>query len=149
MQPLHTRPGAAGALTSTPSSHRRRPDLGSRLTPGSVTAGRAPRCGGRIINRLLLRCFRPVFPSVTHRAAGSGRPQCHGTRSGLYRCAASGPSSLPSLTGPRGRTAHNVTASRAVHKCCDCWCSASGPLSPCPPSSPAGVDVKPTRMRTS
>ena len=49
------------AVTSTPSSHRRRPNRGSRLTPGPVTAG-AQVC-----------CLPPIFPSVTHRA-GFGPP---------------------------------------------------------------------------
>ena len=53
---------------------------------------------------------RPVFRSVAHRAAGSIRPQCHGMRNQLCRRAASGPSSHPSLTGPRGRAAHSVMA---------------------------------------
>ena len=66
----------AGATTSTPSPHRRRPDRGSRLTPGPVTAGaQERRARARITNGLLLCCLRPVFPSITHRAAGSGRPQ--------------------------------------------------------------------------
>ena len=76
----------------------------------------------------------------SHRAAGSGHPHCHGTRCRLCRCAASGQSSLPSLTGARGRVAH---------KCRDCWSLASCPLSPCPPSGPAGVIVTSTRIRTS
>ena len=37
-------------------------------------------------------------------------PQCRGTRCQLCRHAASGPSSLPSHTGPWGRAAHSVTA---------------------------------------
>ena len=53
--------------------------------------------------------LRHVFPSVTHRTAGSGRPQFHGTRCRLCRCAASDQISHPSLTGPRGRAAHRVT----------------------------------------
>ena len=53
-----------------------------------------------------LCCLLLVFPSVSHRAAGSGNPQCHGTRWRLCRCAASGPSSVLSLTAPRGWAAH-------------------------------------------
>ena len=84
--------------------------------------------------------LRPVFPSVTHRAAGSGSPQCHGTRCRQCRCAASGLSSVLSLTGLRGQ---------AAHKCCDCWCPASALLPPCLPSGQANVDVAPTRIPTS
>ena len=32
------------------------------------------------------RCLQPIFPSVTHRAAGSGCQQCHGIRCRLCRC---------------------------------------------------------------
>ena len=93
------------------------------------------------VSTVQVRCHLPVFPSVTHRAAGSACPQCHGhgTRCRLCRCAASGPSSLPSLIGPRGW---------AAHKCYDCWCLVCGPLPPCLPSGPAGVDISPTRIRT-
>ena len=66
--------------------------------------------------------------------------QCHGTRCRLCRRAASGPSSHPSLTVPRGR---------AAHKCYFGWCLSSGLLLPCPPSGLAGVHVTPTRIRTS
>ena len=58
-------------------------------------------------------CLRTIFLSVTHWAAGSGCPQYHGTSCRLCRCAASGASSVLSLTGPRGRAAHSITA-RAV-----------------------------------
>ena len=85
--------------TSTPSSHRRRQNRCSRLTPGPVTAGaQVRRASARITNGLVLCCLRPVFPSVatasrhevsteqvcclrpvfppvTHRAAGLGRLQ--------------------------------------------------------------------------
>ena len=145
--------GAAGAVTSAPSSHLRRPDRCSLLTPCLVqpatltTQNVACKChhstrgqerlrgyltlpphlhpigAGRIAARCSrparslpatltsqVCCLRPIFPSVTHQAAGSGRPQCHSMRCRLSRCAASNPSSLPSLTGPRGRAAHSVTA---------------------------------------
>ena len=182
-------------MNYTPSSHRRRPNRGSRLTPGPVAAGaQVRRASARITNGLLLCCFRPafppvatvprhkvstvqvcclrpIFPYVTHWAAGSGRPQCHGTRCRLCRCAASGPSSLLSLTGPGlGRPQCHGTRCRlcrcaasgpssllsltgpwgwVAHKCRDCWSPASGPLSPCPPPGPAGVIVTSTRIRTS
>ena len=88
---LHTWPGAASGITSTftPSSPCRRADRDSRLTPGQVRAG-DPDIQGALL---------------THRAAGPGRTQCHSTRCRLCRCAASYPSSLLSLTGPRGRAA--------------------------------------------
>ena len=73
------------------------------------------------------------------RLAAHARPG-PGRRPGQPRCAASGPSSLPSITGPRGR---------AAHKCYECMCLASVPLPRCTPSSPAGVDVTPTQIRTS
>ena len=60
--------------------------------------------------------LRPVFHSVTHRAAGSDRPLCHGTRFRLCRCAASLPQDRLSSRHSSGRgvgvcrTAHSVTA---------------------------------------
>ena len=86
---------AGGYLHTFIPYGRRQPNRGSRLTPGQVTAGaQVRRASARITN---------------------GFQRC---------CAASGPSSLPSLTGPRVR---------AAHKCRDCWSLASGPLSSCPP----------------
>ena len=90
------------------------------------------------------------------RRVGSPQSECHGTRCRQCRCAASGPTCVLSLAGPRGRAADSVTArdvdsaghqqqmccllpvfrsvthratpaqDRAAHKCYDCWCPASG-----------------------
>ena len=68
-----------------------------------------------------VRCLWPVSLSITHRAAGLGCPQCHSTRCRLCRCAASGPSSLPSLTGPRGSgRSHSLAVSRHEASTVDC-----------------------------
>ena len=55
----------------TPSSYRRQPDRSSRLTPGPVPAGDSDIPG------VLPLARRPIRHS--RRAAGSGRPPCHGT----------------------------------------------------------------------
>ena len=110
-------------ISITPSSHLCRQDPCSLLTPGLVQAGDQDSPGPGVLSPASLPishllgwgvgqptvslhkvytvqvcCLLPVFPSVTHRAVGSGRPQCHCTLCRLCRRAASGPSSLPSLT---------------------------------------------------
>ena len=102
--------GAAGAVTSRHSSHRRRPDRCSRLA-----AHARPGHGRR----------RPgLVPEL--------QPVCC--------CAASGPSSLPSLTGPRDRAAHSVTA-RGVD-CAGVLPPASLPFRR-PPGARLGLGVGP------
>ena len=89
------RAGVAGAVTSTPPSHRCRPDRGKRLTPrpSPVPAGDPDSPGVLHSARLPFRHspgrgYEPPAHSVTARGAACGK------------CDASGPSSLPSLTEP-------------------------------------------------
>ena len=84
------------AVTSTHSSHRRRPNRGSRLTPCPVTDGAQvcclrpvfpqpsvthrvgfgqPTVSPHEVSTVQVCCFRPVFLSVTHRAVGLGGAQ--------------------------------------------------------------------------
>ena len=87
---------AASGLTSHPSL------TGPR--------GRPPTVSRYEVSTVQTCCLLPVFRSIAHRAAGSGRPQCHGTRCRLRRCAASGrlPIRLSSAAG--GLAARSVTA---------------------------------------
>ena len=98
------RAGVAGAVTSTPPSHRCRPDRGKRLTPrpSPVPAGDPDSPGVLHSARLPFRHspgrgYEPPAHSVTARGAACGE------------CDASGPSSLPSLTEPRGRATHSAS----------------------------------------
>ena len=149
-------------VTSTPSSHLRRPDSGRgsrpvRSRPATRTSKRRERLA-RLpphlhptgAGRITARGSCPVGDSDSYpRYVASGpsshpsltgprgrAAQCHGTMCRLCRCAACGPSSFLSLTGPRG-------------KVYDCWCPASGLLPHCLPSCQAVVDVTPTQIPTS
>ena len=93
--------GAAGALISNPSSHR----LGHpRTWRASAPITHAARSGCTV-----------TYPHVNPTGTGWIAARCSRLvrsrrRLGHPRCAASGPSSHPSLTGPRGRAAHSVKA---------------------------------------
>ena len=128
--------------------------LPSSLLPLTGPGSGRPQCHGTRCR--LCRCAASgpsSLPSLN--GPDLGRPQCHRTRCRLCRCAASGPSSLLaahsvtarvvdcagvlppapgpssllSLTGPRGWPG-------VAYKCRDCWSLASGPLFPCPPPRP-------------
>ena len=69
----------SGWRSSITSSNRRRPaGIAARGSRPARSRPATPRRGRRQCNgmrcRLQVCCLRPVFPSVTHRAAGSGRP---------------------------------------------------------------------------
>ena len=156
-------------------------------------SGRPPCHGTSLTRRPGVDCqvcclrVRPVFTSVTRRAAGSGRPLClsvsrHEVSDVLPPSvivvqwfysdirADGGLKRHTSITmefadsdiraeQPLRRVqpvipsvSHRAAGrGRATHKCCDCWCLASGLPPPCLPSGPAGpgVDVTQTRIRTS
>ena len=68
-------------------------------------ASRRKKSGSRLLETTI-----HVLPIRLSPGRGVGRPQCRSTRCRQWRCATSGPSFLLSLTGPRGRAAHSVTA---------------------------------------
>ena len=124
--------GAAGAVTSTPSTHLSRQDWCSRLT--SCRQFRHPRtwrAGATIPSQHVAKggrcCYLHTFipPVQAGSLLAAHTLPCPGRRPGQPRCAVSCPSSHQSLTGLLGRAVHSVTA-RGVY--------CAGVLSPALPS---------------
>ena len=114
--------GHPRCAASCPSSH---PSLtAQRGRPPTLLSLIGPRGRPPTVSRHEVSTAQVVLPPVRlpirhSPGRGVGRPQCHGTRCRLCRCAASGPSFYPSLTAPRGRP---LTVSRhkvsTVQVCC-------------------------------
>ena len=116
-----------------------------RLSPGLFyrSPGRGvgqPTVSLHEVSTVQVWCVLPVFPSVSHRAAGSAAHSVTGL--GVNCEGVLPPARLPFYRSP-GRWVGPPTHR---DKSYDCWCPASGLFLPGLPSGPAGVDVTPTRI---
>ena len=96
-----------------------------------------PICGG-LVSLLRTVCrFQVVFPSFNDLAAGSGSPQCPGTRCRVCRCSTSGPFWPVSYSDSHDSQSQSVTHRATGSSRPQCYetrcrvhrCTASGPIS--------------------